>query len=491
MHDRSKVAEAIAAFNRADLVQARELVERELDKGPSPELHHLLGLIHCRQGAPAAGIPWLRQATDADPDNLAYRTMLVRALVDSGRAVEALALAPQPTGTAPADLPLWHARAEAADRAGDASEAAAAWNAICTARPADWQPWANLGRNLLKLDRLDEAEQAYGQAVKAAPAEERAIHRMIGRDADAAGQASVAFAAAARINHATEGLAEWRQQASDYRADLRALAAAITPEWVARLPRPETPADPSVAFLVGFPRSGTTLLDTFLLGHPEVTVIEERGLLNAAAEVVGPLAGLVECPSEIRARARQTYFERRAQELRGAAAPIIVDKAPLNMVLAPLIPVLFGGAPIIFAQRHPCDVVLSGFMQSLTPNLRNASFLDIADAADFYDAAMQLWTTAAQQLGLRTHTVVYEELVRDPSAALRPAVEFLGLDWNEAVLDHQTTARVRGPVLNPSRDQITEPLSDRPAGRWRRYEEQLAPVLPVLLPWAERLGYQA
>src|SRR6185503_7716114 len=140
---------------------------------------------------------------------------------------------------------------------------------------------------------------------------------------------------------------------------------------------------------------------------------------------------------------------------------------------------LFEGAPIIFVQRHPCDAVLSAFMQSFEPNLGMASFLDIADAADFCDVAMGLWAASAEALPLNVHRVIYEELVRDPEAVLRPLLKFLSLDWDERVLDHRATALRRGAILNTSYDQVVEPLITAAVGRWRRYERQLEPVLPV------------
>jgi len=79
--------------------------------------------------------------------------------------------------------------------------------------------------------------------------------------------------------------------------------------------------------------------------------------------------------------------------------------------------------------------------------------------------------------------------VVDPEAALRPLIDFLGLEWRPELLDHRSTAKARGAIITPSYDQVVQPLSKAPSGRWRRYEKQLGPVLPVLLPWAERLGY--
>jgi Flp pilus assembly protein TadD len=543
-----ELSEALAAFQRGDVERARALAERRLAADPSsPSLHHLLGLIDCRCGRFADGVQRLRRAVDAEPGNAAFRVMLVRALVDSGQAKEALDAAARPQALAAAELPLWQARAEAAGAAGDSVEATEAWRAICSIAPGDWRAWLNLGRGLLKLRRFDEAAQAYETALglsgpnvdiiaelglvyertdrvdrlsslldsplaagidKAGLAELWAIraqheqrydearayldeaspvpnparwHARYAKIEDAAGDAAAAFSHAAAMNRATPDFDEWRVKSAEYRRLLRDTADTITAD-LPQLPPCETRCP---AFLLGFPRSGTTLLDTFLMGHPDIAVIEEKGLLQGVAQGLD----VRHAPPDMLQAARDSYLSGLGRYLDPAFAGVVIDKAPLNMLLAPLIHSLFPGAPIIFAQRHPCDAVLSGFMQSFESNLGMASFLDIVDAADFYDACMSVWTASREALPLNLCTVTYEKLVRDPERELRPVVAFLGLKWDAQLLDHQATARARGPILNTSYDQVGRPLTTAASGRWRRYERQLEPVLPLLLGWAERLGY--
>lgn len=246
----------------------------------------------------------------------------------------------------------------------------------------------------------------------------------------------------------------------------------------------------SIAFLVGFPRSGTTLADTFLMGNSDCLVLEELPLLNDAAASLGPMEGLPDVDSRRLEEARESYLERVRSIVREREVKVIIDKFPLNLLAAPIIHSLFPGAPVIFVQRHPCDAVLSGFMQSFEPNIGMASFLELEDAADFYDQVMRVWEASRRALDLNVHTIVYERLVLDPSGTLRPIIDALGLEWDETMLDHVSTAARRGVLLNTSYNQVTEPLDPAPSGRWRRYEKQLGPVLPVLLPWAERLGYK-
>jgi hypothetical protein len=314
--------------------------------------------------------------------------------------------------------------------------------------------------------------------------------RLMVRIADAIGDHDGAFDAALAMKQRVRGYDSWRKRAAAHLQWVRLLATGITPDWARQLPVLEDkPGSP--AFLVGFPRSGTTLLDTFLMGHADIAVIEERGMMAAAQRAVGDIAALAErTPLEL-GQARRAYLEELHQYADPSFAGVVLDKLPLNMIAAPLIHCLFPDARLIFAQRHPCDVVLSCFMQGFALNDSMACFLDLVDAAAYYDAAMTVWTKSREMLRLQTHSVIYEQLVNDPNAAIRPAVEFLGLGWRPRLLRHVETARARGAISTPSYNQVTQPLSERASGRWRRYEKQLTPVLPVLLPWAERLGYPA
>lgn len=545
----SRFREAVGAFQRGDLQAALALASDGANSS-APEWQHLIGLIQCRAGNPRAGVTHLRAASEAQPDNEVFRLMLARALVDSGGAADVLAM-PEPAGTSRSALALWHARAEAAQKLDDAAAAARSWRAVAAMSPDDHRPWMNLARSLLRLDSLSEAADAYRQALAIAPADVAALHELAllfertneidamadlldsalagsvskgalpfawalleqrrgnpaearrllalpGADADRnrwnrlrakvedmLGNSAEAFAATVAMNRATLDLDIWRGRAAAYREQLRLLAEAIA-GWPAELPT-LPPADSLPAFIVGFPRSGTTLLDTFLMGHPDIEILEELPLLSDAAELLPRLKDLPRATPASLGSARDRYLS--ALSAASSGGKLLIDKFPLNMVSAPLIHCLFPGAPIIFAERHPCDAVLSGFMQSFVLNLGNANFLELADAADFYDACMRVWSASCDRLPLNVVTVRYEELVADPEATLRPVLSKLGLDWDQRMLDHRSTAKRRGTILNTSYNQVTEPLSAAPVLRWRRYERELAPVLPVLLPWAERLAY--
>jgi tetratricopeptide (TPR) repeat protein len=339
----------------------------------------------------------------------------------------------------------------------------------------------------LALDRAGRAREALEKAL-ANPADEAPERRaaLIGRLADKAGEADLAFEAYAEMNALAAAAAPGaRGEAAAYRAHVAALADMLTDDYAARW-RPLAPGTrPSPVFLVGFPRSGTTLLDTLLMGHPELNVLEEVPLLERAAAALGDFArlpGLGEAETE---RLRGLYFE----ALGPADGRIVVDKLPLNLLGAPLIHRLFPDARFVFAARHPCDVVLSCFMQPFDLNPAMANFLDLADAARLYALALAFWERARAVLPLDVHTVRYEDLVEDKEGEMRALLAFLGLPWHERVLDNQGTAIERGPIKTPSYAQVAQPIYKRARGRWERYRAQMAPVLPILAPWAEKLGY--
>jgi len=643
----SSNGDAIAAFQNGNLEQARALAERQLKDDPgSAELQHLFGLIECRSGRLESGVEWLRRAAEAAPDNIAFRVMLVRALTDSGRPGEALAAAISPVGTSPAELALWHARAEAADAASEHEASAEAWRKMASARPNDWRAWNNAGNALAALDRWEEAASSLRRAVElnpgeapirrnlasalghagayeesaeqfrklidlqpadpklrvvlarvladlgrhedsmaeleeaarlttgeaAATAEGKSLlgvvmndgecdveavrelglllertnridalrdmlveaetsgiareqlgypaaavalrdghaaeakrlleadsveadpvrwHRLMAKIADELGNADAAFAEAEQMNRSVRDYDVWRTRGLEYRRQLRARIEAMSVDRLPHLPALRPGKRRSPAFLVGFPRSGTTLTDTFLMGHPRTRVLEEVHMLGAAEKAIGGLGQLPKASPEQLGHARAAYFEKLDRHVEPEFDGLVVDKLPLNMTGLNFIYALFPDARVIFAQRHPCDAVLSGFMQSFVLNRAMACFLDIGDAADLYDVAMDLFSLGREGVPLQVYTLVYEQLVEDPEAALRPVIDFLGLEWRTELLDHRGTAKKRGAIITASYDQVSQPLTTKARGRWRRYEKQLEPVLPTLLLWAKRLGYPA
>lgn len=242
-------------------------------------------------------------------------------------------------------------------------------------------------------------------------------------------------------------------------------------------------------FVTGFPRSGTTLIDTLLGQLPGAVVLEERSFLPTLQRQVGDGRAVAALDAATVSELRDRYRAAVVAEYPEAAGGRLIDKHPLHMTRMSLIERLFPGAPILLVERHPYDVVLSCFMANFRLNHAMRSFTDIEEAALTYDAVFTAWEEAERRLQLNVHRIRYERLVTYPESEMRAAVAHVGAAFNERLLDNVDAVRKRGHIRTASYAQVTEPIYQRAVARWRRYRTQLAPVIPILAPWAERMGY--
>lgn len=254
------------------------------------------------------------------------------------------------------------------------------------------------------------------------------------------------------------------------------------------------PADgPKVhVFLLGFPRSGTTLLEQVLASHPEVEALEERETLQAAQRAfLAEPAGLARLATASEAELeplRAAYWARVRAEGAEPAGKVFVDKHPLNTFRLPLILKLFPDAKILFARRDPRDVVLSAYRRRFAMSGSAYQLLTLPGTAGYYDAAMRIAEALEPAMGPRTKVVRHESLVEDFDATVREVCDFLGLPWTDAMRDFAGKGRDRA-VATPSGVQLARGLSAEGVGAWRRYRAQLEPVLPTLTPWIAKFGY--
>lgn len=249
----------------------------------------------------------------------------------------------------------------------------------------------------------------------------------------------------------------------------------------------------SPAFLLGFARSGTTLMDTILGAHPQIEVLEEAPTLSRVIrdlsdrDVMYPnhLDALDEAQLDAM---RQGYLA--AASAAGAALDgrLLIDKNPLSTAHVPLITRLFPTAKIILAIRHPYDVVLSCFMQDFAMNPFMTHFLSLSSAAEVYIKVMTLWQRYVESLTFDWHRIRYEDLVADKAGQTAALFEFLMLDPAQAG-DYQAHARDRGLINTPSYHQVSQPIYQHARYRWKHYEAQLEPVRQRLRPFATYFDY--
>jgi len=349
-----------------------------------------------------------------------------------------------------------------------------------------------LARVMLRERRYEDAEGTARLATGDPSPTNRAIALGVMGDAlDRLGRSREAFAAFTAANRLLleQHAALLDNRRSPYHPDnVRAMAGYAARADFDSWPRHRGERAP--VFLVGFPRSGTTLLEQVLSSHGHVTCMEEKECLsNAAADLSLAPALLDRLPDDEASARRAAYWA--AVSAAGATADraVFVDKLPLNIVFLPAIRRLFPSARVIVALRDPRDVLLSCFQQRFVPNEAMAQLLDLHSAAAYFDVVMTLLETCRSRLGMSLHVVRYEDVVNDLEAEARRLCSFLELPFDDAMLRFRESALERD-IRTPSARQVIEPLYHRSIGRWKGYAQDLAPVLPALGKWAARFGYE-
>ncbi len=513
---------------------AVESISRAIEMAPDRSMYHSnLGVALRELGRLEAAVASYHKALAIKPDYAEAHNNLGNAYKNMGRLEAAVASYHKALAIKP-DYAIAHNNlGTVLRRMGRLEEAVASYHKALAIKPDYPEAHGSLAEVLDKTNRTEALREAVAMAKKNSPGHPRLSlgeALLLKRDGDYAAARAVLEAAGAggagadflntrahllgelsdrlgdteaAYNYFTEGNRRSRDtpvakqnDGGGYLARIGVLTERFTSDWVAGWRNLESGPGPSgLVFLVGFPRSGTTLLDTILRSHADIAVVEEMPSVLLMREAVERLPGgypdgLAELdPAHLEAL-RHVYFTELDKHLGPEGRPaVVIDKLPLNLAEAGLIHRIFPQARFLFVQRHPCDCVLSCFMQKFKLNEAMVHFLNLEDATRLYDKVMTLWHNYLEVLPLQVHTIRYESLIETFEETLTPLLDFLGVEWDDSVRNYAETASGRDRIMTPSYYQVTQPLYTRARGRWEGYREQMQPVLPTLLPWAKRLGY--
>ena len=463
-----------------------------------PHLLNNLGLALKETGAIEGAIRAFEAALQITPDDADLHNNLAIALNRRHDYQGAIAAYRRALELAPDKTDAWSNLATLLEQSNLLEEAEAAVQQGLALSADDERLQLILARCLRRRGELKQSiatlERALGRA-ELTPVVRRTMEFELGKAYDLDSDADQAF------RHFTAGNAitgqVWpalRAGADAFQEQLRHHLDTAAPEWIAKLPPGPAEDRRSPAFLVSFPRSGTTLMDTMLGAHPEVEILEEEQILSGIVEKLQHSGGY---PQELTrlsdddVRALRAEYWRGVERVSGAAeGRLVVDKNPLLSIHAGLIHRLFPGARFIFALRHPCDVALSCFMQSFGNNAMLENCRDLETTALTYSRAIDLWTRYQEGLGLKVHMLRYEALVHDKQNELAALLQFLDLEWDESMQDHTRQAKKRGRIYTPSYHQVIQPLYGDAVDRWRGYRPHFGAALQRLQPYVERFGYQ-
>lgn len=306
----------------------------------------------------------------------------------------------------------------------------------------------------------------------------------LGRALDVLGAYDEAFAAfrEANLSARRTGPAYDRRRME---AHVDALVAAF-PGAQARVDAPARP--PSPIFICGMFRSGSTLLEQALAGHPSVTAGGELNILHAlAAGELAPFPAAAASLNEARAEALAAAYRSKIVRLfpqTDIPGAKVTDKRPDNFLLIGLAKRLFPQAKIVHTLRNPLDTGLSIFAQHL--DQRHAGYSsDLADIGHYYGQYRRLMAHWKRLFPGDIFDFDYDAFVREPEPALRALLGFLGLEWHEACL---AVDRRDNTVKTASYWQVRRPLYRDSSGRWRNYERHLGPLREALLAAGVAIG---
>jgi hypothetical protein len=308
-------------------------------------------------------------------------------------------------------------------------------------------------------------------------------------------EAFEAFAEGKRLCREVTGLNYMEEHAQQQAARLKGF---FTETRLAILPRARPREDTAQPiFVLGFPRSGTTLVEQTLSAHPRICAGDELPFVNeipdAMVRVLNSPLTYPEALAELWMGDRRhgldelrDYYLERVRQLgivEGGAA-WFTDKMPLNETHLGLIALLFPRSPMIHVLRHPLDVVLSTFSNHLTHGFYCSYALETA--ARHYALTMELVEHYRAQMMLRYLPIRYEDIVDDQEVAVRRMLDFIGEPFDDACLAFHENRRY---ARTASYAQVTEQLYDRSRYRYRHYLKELEPALAILEPVIKRLGY--
>lgn len=526
----------MAAVARADRTGALDLAAEAMAAGD----RHPLVLMLAAEGLEEAGqfahaLDLLREALPSAPEEPELLRRLGMLLARQGMLLEARAALEKAAELMP-DQPLILSPLGGVCLALGALDAAErAYGRLAGLLPAQAEPVAALAAVAVRRGRRDDARALAGRALTLDPANLTAGQALARLDLEAGDAARAELRASALLGRVEAGgetaigllglradardkLGRYEEAFTDYVARNELLRAQSEPllrrevperrvEQARRLARhfervAAFPASDPVArgerepcahlFVVGFPRSGTTLLEKALAGHGEIRTLPEVDCLTPAAGDLLDGDGLIRLermqPNEIAAR-RARYFDG-ARSVRGdLAGRVLVDKLPLHSVALPAIVRLFPDAQVVLSLRDPRDVVLSCIRRRFQMNAAMFELLRPRDAVEFYDAVMTLVTRCRAALPVTLHEVRHEQLVADFEGELRRVLALVGLDWEPGVAAFER--RAAADARTPSDLQLLRGLNSDGVGYWRHYAGPLADFLPRLEPWARRHGYPA
>ncbi|EJL31821.1 sulfotransferase family protein [Caulobacter sp. AP07] len=478
------LAEVVARLGRHDDAEALLVRCLKLAPGFTAARHNLATVVY-RQGRSEEALVHLDQLLAGEPRNPAYANLKAAALARIGEYAQAIGLYEDVLARYPRQPKGWMSYGHALKTVGRSVDCVAAYRKAVDQAPALGEAWWSLAN--MKTYRFSDADLAAmeGQLARADLEDEDRfhLHYALGKAHEDAARYAESFA------HYDRGAALRRAQiAYDPETISRHVArsrATLTAELFAARAGQGCPA-PDPVFILGLPRSGSTLIEQILASHSAVEGTMELPDITSMARRLGG-AGTTKDPSaypEILAtlspedlKALGEEFLERTRVQRKTGRPFFIDKMPNNFAHIGLIALALPNAKIIDARRHPMGCCFSGFKQHFARG-QNFSY-GLADIGRYYADYVALMAHYDAVLPGRVHRVIYESMVADPEREIRALLDYCGLPFEASCLNFHENDRA---VRTASSEQVRQPIFKDAVEHWQHYEPWLEPLKTALGP---------
>lgn len=481
------LAEVAARLGRH--ADAEALLTRCLELAPSftAARHNLASILH-RQGKASQALAHADQVLAQDPSNPGYRNMKAAILGQVGEYAKAIDIYREVLAEYPGQPKAWMSFGHSLKSAGQTAESIAAYRRSTELEPKFGEAWWSLAN--LKTFRFEPADLATMRAQLDRPdlteADRFHFHFAIGKALEDAGEWEGSFRHYAEGNRLRKQLI--RYDADDNTAALRRSKTLFTKQFFDERagfgdPRP----DP--IFIVGLPRSGSTLIEQILSSHSQVEgTMELPDVIGIARELGGrrnrsqeskyPEILATMGAADMTALGARYLEQTRVQ--RKTPAPFFIDKMPNNFAHVGLIRLMLPNAKIVDARRHPLACCFSAFKQHFA---RGQHFtFDLADIGRYYRDYVELMAHFDAVLPGRVHRVLYERMVEDTGGEVRRLLDYCGLPFEEGCLRFYENERA---VRTASSEQVRQPIYREGVDHWRHFEPWLGPLREALGPVLE------
>ena len=501
------------ALNKGDARAAAKLCREILDKNPElPQGHFLVGLVAMETDDRPNAHRAFRTVVKLDPDNAAAWAQIARLNASEGRVVQAEKALLETRRLKPKDPAILDTIGSVLTQMGEYEAAKAFFARANTAAPGTPQYMMNLANNLVFLGEIDTAKAIFSDVISSHPNSPQAhwglanasraadsehigqmqgllarnrgnlrgqgfLHYAMGKEYEDLGDWPEAFTAFSAGASARRQTVEYDEAGEETLFEV--VTGLFNAKWLKKAP--DGHPDPSPIFVLGQPRTGTTLIERIITSHSQVHSageLQQFGLsIRRLAQIPNPRRfspELFQAAAALNPRQLGTAYLQSTQRMRGKT-PRFVDKLPVNYMNIGLILAALPNARIVHLVRGAMDACFASYKQLFADAYLHS--YDQQEMARHHVRYRRLMTHWRREFPGRIINVSYEDTARDVEPHARALIDALGLPWEDACLEFHTSSQ---GVATASAVQVREPAHTRSIGRWRRYENELQPMVRIL-----------